>query len=43
METMAVIKKEGRTIVIASHDPLVCDHPSVDRVFLMEDGRILEG
>jgi len=43
METMEVIKKEGRTIVIASHDPLVFNHRSVDRTIEMKDGRILEG
>jgi len=44
-ELMAVlhgIKSEGRTVVVASHDPLVYSHPSVDRVFDMKDGSILE-
>lgn len=42
MGTMETIKKEARTIVIASHDPLVCVHPSVDRVLEMKDGRVME-
>lgn len=42
METMEMIKNDGRTIVIASHDPLVYNHPSVDRAYKMKDGRIKE-
>jgi putative ABC transport system ATP-binding protein len=44
-ELMAILqslKKEGRTIVIASHDPIVYNHPSVDRVFTMKDGCLSE-
>ena len=41
METMEVIKGEGRTIVIASHDPLVCNHRSIDKVYEMKDGKII--
>lgn len=40
MEMIDVIKNEGRTIVIASHDPLVCNHPSIDRVYEMKDGKV---
>ncbi len=40
METMGRLKGEGRTVLIASHDPLVYDHPSVERVFQLRDGRI---
>ena len=42
METMEMIKNDGRTIVIASHDPLVYNHPSVDRTYEVKDGRIKE-
>ena len=42
MKTLEAIKDEGRTIVIASHDPLVCDHPSIDKAYEMKDGRIME-
>ena len=40
MDTMARLRDEGRTILIASHDPLVYDHPAVERVFHIRDGRI---
>jgi putative ABC transport system ATP-binding protein len=42
METLAAIKKDDRTIVIASHDPLVYNHPLVDRIFEMKDGKVVE-
>ncbi len=42
MEEMDLIKREGRTIVLASHDPLVYDHPSIDKIFEMKDGRLSE-
>lgn len=42
METMEKLKSEGRTIVIASHDPLVCNHGSIDKVYEMRDGKIIE-
>lgn len=42
MEIMELIKKEGRTIVIASHDPIVYEHPSIDRIIEMKDGRLSE-
>ena len=42
METLAAIKKDARTIVIASHDPLVYNHPFVDRIFEMKDGKVVE-
>ncbi len=40
MEIVARLKGEGKTILIASHDPLVCDATVVDRVITMRDGRI---
>ena len=40
METMARLKENGKTILIASHDPIVCDSPIVDRVHLIRDGRV---
>ncbi|MBP1659384.1 MAG: transporter related [Candidatus Aminicenantes bacterium] len=40
MATMGRLRDEGRTVLIASHDPLVYDHPSVERVFHIRDGRI---
>ena len=40
MATMGRLRDEGRTVLIASHDPLVYDHTSVERVFHIRDGRI---
>ena len=42
MAMMAAIKNEGRTIMIASHDPSVYSHPSIDKVHEMKDGKIKE-
>lgn len=42
METMAMIKNDARTIVIASHDPLVYNHPSVNGVYEMKDGSVIK-
>jgi putative ABC transport system ATP-binding protein len=42
MTMLQALKAEGRTIVIASHDPVVYGHPSVDRVLIMKDGRLSE-
>ena len=41
MELVAALRDEGRTVVIASHDPIVHDSPIVDRVVSMRDGRIV--
>ncbi len=41
MELVAALRDEGRTVVIASHDPIVHDSPFVDRVVSMRDGRIV--
>jgi putative ABC transport system ATP-binding protein len=37
------LKKEGKTIIIASHDPLVYEADVVDRVVGIRDGRIMTG
>lgn len=34
------INKAGKTIIIATHDPLVYDHPMVARTIAMRDGRV---
>ena len=41
MEIMKELKKEGKTILIASHDPIVHESDTVDRVIEMRDGRIV--
>ena len=43
LEHMTRLKLEGKTIVMASHDPLVWDAPLVDRVVAMLDGRVVDG
>jgi len=40
MEIIATLKAEGKTILIASHDPLVFDSPLAETVVEMRDGRI---
>lgn len=40
MAIMAGLRDKGKTVIIASHDPIVCDAPIVDRVVEMRDGRI---
>jgi putative ABC transport system ATP-binding protein len=41
MEIMRSLKAEGKTLLIASHDPIVYDSDVVDRVVEMRDGRIV--
>jgi len=41
MDTMRTFKEQGKTILIASHDPLVHESEIVDRVVQMRDGRII--
>lgn len=41
METMQRLKLQGRTIIIASHDPIAYDAPCVDRVIEMRDGAVI--
>lgn len=40
LSIMAEFKERGKTIVIASHDPLVSDSSIVDRCLQMRDGRL---
>ncbi|MEI6226604.1 MAG: ABC transporter ATP-binding protein [Deltaproteobacteria bacterium] len=42
MELVSSLRNEGRTVVIASHDPIVHDSAIVDRVVTMRDGRIVD-
>ncbi|MFO0582125.1 MAG: ABC transporter ATP-binding protein [Anaeromyxobacter sp.] len=42
VEILRGLATEGRTVVVASHDPLVHDAPGVDRVVSLRDGRIVE-
>ncbi|MBI5015029.1 MAG: ABC transporter ATP-binding protein [Deltaproteobacteria bacterium] len=43
LEVMGRLKRDGKTIVIASHDPLVSGAPFVDAVVEMRDGRVVDG
>jgi putative ABC transport system ATP-binding protein len=43
MEIVGTFKAKGKTILIASHDPLVFDSPLVDLVVEMRDGSIIHG
>ncbi len=40
MEIISQLKKSGKTIIIASHDPLVFDADSIDRVVAVRDGLV---
>jgi putative ABC transport system ATP-binding protein len=40
MEHLQALHAAGKTVLIASHDPFVCDHPRVKRTVAMRDGRI---
>lgn len=39
LERLAALKQAGLTLVIATHDPLVCTHPLIDRTIRLRDGR----
>jgi putative ABC transport system ATP-binding protein len=41
IETLGTLKKEGKTLILSSHDPLVCESEIVDRVVNIRDGRII--
>ena len=40
MEIMGRLKESSRTVLIASHDPIVSESPLVDRVWNLRDGKI---
>jgi len=42
MDIMRGFKAQGKTILIASHDPLVHESEVIDRVVRMRDGRIID-
>ncbi len=41
MDMLTELKKEGKTIIITSHDPLVAGHRGVERRIELKDGKIL--
>ena len=42
MEILGRLKKEGRTVIIASHDPIVYDSKIIDRIVHCRDGNIIQ-
>ena len=40
LEILSALNREGKTVVIATHDPFVHEQPMVDRIIAMRDGRI---
>jgi putative ABC transport system ATP-binding protein len=42
MEIMGALRREGRTLILASHDPLVYESALIDRVVTMRDGRVVD-
>ena len=43
MEILQGLNRDGKTVVISTHDALVYGHPMVDRVIAMRDGEIEDG
>lgn len=41
MNIVSELKQGAKTLLMASHDPLVCDFPSVDRLVSLRDGMII--
>ncbi|MFO7599337.1 MAG: ATP-binding cassette domain-containing protein, partial [Candidatus Desulfacyla sp.] len=41
IEIMRQFKKEGKTLLIASHDPLVYESDVIDRIVDMRDGKVV--
>jgi len=39
---MSEFKNEGKTILIASHDPLIFEAPTVDRIITLRDGAVIQ-
>jgi putative ABC transport system ATP-binding protein len=43
LEILGELKDRGKTVIVASHDPLVVDSAIVDRVVRLRDGRLENG
>ena len=41
LELFDNLKADGKTLILATHDPLVENHPMVDRVLSIRDGRLV--
>lgn len=40
MDIVMTLQRTGKTIIIASHDPLVVEHSSIDKIFKIHQGRV---
>ncbi len=40
MHIVEGLKRQGKTVIIAGHDPIVCESPAVDRIVEMRDGKV---
>jgi putative ABC transport system ATP-binding protein len=43
LEILGELKDRGKTVIVASHDPLVVDSAIIDRVIRLRDGRLEDG
>ncbi len=43
LQILTELNREGKTVVIATHDPFVSRHKLIDRVIRMRDGQIIGG
>lgn len=43
VDMLAALKAEGRTLIVASHDPIVAGHPGMDRILSVRDGAVVPG
>jgi putative ABC transport system ATP-binding protein len=42
IQTMMQLSREGKTVIIASHDPIVYEKPFIDKIVEMRDGIVKE-
>lgn len=40
LEIFNTLKSDGKTILIATHDPVLNEHPLIDQVYCIKDGRL---
>ena len=43
MSILEDLNRQGKTVIISTHDALIYDHRIVDRVIAMRDGRVEDG
>lgn len=42
LQILSELNREGKTVIIATHDPFVSNHKLINRVIRMRDGQLLE-